>query len=211
LTVLVSHFDSIFELTPVVTLAISSDPRNARHRHSAPFTRLNTIEKMLVRDTRPRVVAVRKRLWRRSTRPDWWSVNTPSALPESRRSEQGGLVFGQARLWPSTRRPSGTWLVGPHKRREGCARLFTRQRQSRSDACRSWPWPAGTWAVCSARWPAFGPPAFCAGRAKHLRQRFPETQRSVTKDELRIELQTALAQAQQQLFPRRLGFAKAIG
>jgi hypothetical protein len=44
-----------------MTLAISSDPRNARHLSSALFTSLNTIDRMLARDTQPRVLKVRKR------------------------------------------------------------------------------------------------------------------------------------------------------
>ena len=47
--------------TPVMTSASRSDPLNLRQCCSALFTRLSTIERMLVRDKRPRVLAVLSR------------------------------------------------------------------------------------------------------------------------------------------------------
>lgn len=54
------------------------------------------------------------------------------------------------------------------------------------------------------------PATLRAGRAEHLRQRFPEAQRTITNRYFRIDGQPALFQVQQQFFPRLARLAIAI-
>ena len=190
---------------PAITLAINSDPRRSSQRCSALFASLNTIDKILARETHPRVLGFAAAPSQRSTQSDWSYEDESSVQPESHKRSAMHLY-----PYSGTQPPSGI-SAGRFAR-------IDRRPGVRSPACPPsksganpiWLWVANAWAVCSTHWRSYAPSSAVRGFRQTLAAALSRNPMPHRRRQAWDRWRDRGFSIQQYFFPGLLRFAKSV-